>query len=298
MEKINFEVNDYSMRNELLLASDAPVILDLFASYKSSPRTPITLWNEKVNKIIPEDISNEPNIIRGRELEPVIRDRLIPIFHPDISVREDKNTYYSPDLEFMACHIDGQIIGKPRLAEIKCPHYMTMATTWKKDGEYFIPDSVKAQCLHILACRPDIEGIDVFAYAGEKVIHLPFERNNETVTTYVAVAKQFWDYVEKKIEPEPINNKDLAYIDSKKERLSYYKNASPALKINLKEQQKIKQEIKFNTEKLENLAFIAKKEIGEAKGLKDNDEILCNLVRRKSKNGNTLSLTFPTTKVA
>ena len=30
----------------------------------------------------------------------------------------------------------------------------------------------------------------------------------------------------------------------------------------------------------------------------NNDEILCNLVRRKSKNGNTLSLTFPTTKVA
>ena len=56
MEKINFEVNDYDKRNKLLLASDAAVILDLFAYYKENPRTSITLWDEKVNNITPPEI--------------------------------------------------------------------------------------------------------------------------------------------------------------------------------------------------------------------------------------------------
>jgi len=295
--KENFAVNDYEKRNKLLLASDAAVILDLFASYKENPRTPISMWEEKVNNITPEDISNKPNIIRGTVLEPVVREQLIPLFHPDIKVVEDKNTYYSPDNDFMACHIDGRIVSKPRLAEIKCPAFGPM-TNWKRDGKYYIPDYVKAQCLHILACRPDIEGIDVFAYAGMEVIHLPLDRNQEEVDLYVKVAKQFWKCVVDKTPPAPINNRDLGYIDARKERLEQYKEASTKLKINLREQQKKKSLIKVLTGELETLSFEAKQEIGSAKGAKDNDEILCNLIRRKSKSGNTLSLTFPTSKVA
>ena len=293
----NFAVNDYDKRNKLLLASDAAVILDLFAYYKDNPRTPLTLWDEKVNNITPPDISNKPNIIRGNVLEPVVRNILIPIFHPDIEVVEDLNTYYSPDNDFMACHIDGQVVGKKRLAEIKCPAFGPM-TNWKRDGKYYLPDYVRAQCLHILACRPDIEGIDVFAYAGMEVIHLPLERDQAEVDTYVQVATNFWNHVKNKTTPEPINNRDLGYIDIRKERLEKYIDASVNLKIILKEQQKKKQLIKILTGEVDTLSFEAKKEIGNAKGAKDHGEIICNLIRRNSKSGTTLSLTFPSTKVA
>ena len=297
MEQVNFAVNDYDKRNKLLLASDAAVILDLFAFYKDNPRTPLTLWDEKVNNITPPDISDKPNIIRGNVLEPVIRSTLIPIFYPDIEVVEDLNTYYSPDNDFMACHIDGQVVGKNRLAEIKCPAFGPM-TNWKFQGNYKIPDYVRAQCLHILACRPDIEGVDVFAYAGMEVVHLPLERNNSEVDTYVQVATQFWKDVQTKTIPEPINNRDLGYIDIRKPPSEKYIDASMSLKVILREQQKKKQLIKVLTGEVETLSFEAKKEIGSAKGAKDNGEIICNLIRRKSKSGTTLSLTFPSSKVA
>ena len=297
IKKENFEVNDYEKRNKLLLASDAPVILDLFASYKDNPRTPITLWNEKVNNITPEDISHNPNIIRGTILEPVVREKFIPIYHPDIEVIEDKNTYYSPDNDFMACHIDGQVVGQPRLAEIKCPAFGPM-TNWKRDGKYYIPDYVRAQCLHILSCRPDIEGIDVFAYAGMEAIHLPLERNTEEINTYNKVANIFWKHVTNNTPPNPINNKDLGYIDSRQERLDQYKEATPKDIIRIREIEKKKKMIKILTAEIETANFETKQDIGSCKGYKQNDEIICNLVRRNSKSGNTLSLTFPTTKVA
>mgnify|MGYP001563377068 FL=1 len=295
--KENFAVNDYEKRNKLLLASDAAVILDLFASYKENPRTPISMWEEKVNNITPEDISNKPNIIRGTVLEPVVREQLIPLFHPDIKVVEDKNTYYSPDNDFMACHIDGQVVGENRLAEIKCPAFGPM-TNWKRDGKYYIPDYVKAQCLHILACRTGIEGIDVFAYAGMEVIHLPLDRNQEEVDLYVKVAKQFWKCVVDKTPPAPINNRDLGYIDARKERLDQYKEATPKDIIRLRDIEKKKKMIKILTAEIETDNFETKLDIGSCKGYKQNDEILCNLIRRKGKSGNTLSLTFPTSKVA
>jgi len=297
MDKTNFVVNDYEKRNKLLLASDAAVILDLFAYYKDNPRTPITLWNEKINNITPPDISDKPNIIRGTVLEPVIRDTLIPIFHPHIKVEEDLNTYYSPDNDFMACHIDGQIVGKNRLAEIKAPAFGPM-TNWKFNGIYHIPDYVRAQCLHILACRPDIEGIDIFAYAGMEVVHLPLERNQSEIDIYIRVATQFWNNIKNKTPPEPINNRDLGFLDIRKEPIGTYIEASINLKVNLREQQKKKQLIKELTSEVDDLSFQAKKEIGNAKGAKDNGEIICNLIRRKSKSGTILSLTFPSTKVA
>ena len=171
-------------------------------------------------------------------------------------------------------------------------------TNWKFNGEYHIPDYVRAQCLHILACRPDIEGIDVFAYAGMEVIHLPLERDQHEVDTYVEVATQFWNHVQNKSIPEPINNKDLSYIDIRKTRLDKYIDASTSLLIILKEQQKKKKLIKILTGEVDTLSFEAKKEIGNAKGAKDHGEIICNLIRRNSKSGTTLSLTFPSAKVA
>ena len=289
LEKINFQVDDYKYRNELLLASDAPVHRGYFAHFRGSKSTPQTLWDQKVNKTIPEDISNDPNIIRGKFLEPVIREKFIPKFH-DIVVNEDFNTHYSPRYDFMACHTDGFLADYKDglvIAEIKCP-LITSKPRWKdENGKLYIPDYVRLQCLHILECIPKAIAIEVFAYFGLEVERLRMDRDQEEVDLYCETAQKFWNYVETKTEPPPLNNQDLARSDSRKKYLDQYKEADPYIKNEFMQIDEKSKQHKILGAEIDVHKFNIKKYTGSYKGIKENEIILGNLTRSKTKKGET-----------
>ena len=109
----NNETEWHKIRSNKLGGSDIGTLLG-FNKYK----TAYELWQEKTGKVQPQDISNNPAIIRGKAAER----HLIGLFaanNPNLIVEEgNRFTYQSKERNYAIANIDG-LINKDTILEIK-----------------------------------------------------------------------------------------------------------------------------------------------------------------------------------
>ncbi len=107
-------------------ASDAACVLGI-DPYK----TKFELWQEKTGRNPPQDLSRNPNIIRGHKLEPVARANA----ERHYSMSFEPLCASSADNRFVLASFDGVSPNRKILLEIKCPHPTTFEDIKTKKTE-------------------------------------------------------------------------------------------------------------------------------------------------------------------
>lgn len=128
--------------------SDAACIIGL-NKYKSNVR----LWDEKAGLQKPEDVSEKPAVIYGKEAEAAVR-RLFILDHPEYDVKyHEYRMYADKDHPYIYATLDGEITdkhtGKKGVLEIKTATIQN-PLQWDDWGDEAMPESYYIQVLHQL----------------------------------------------------------------------------------------------------------------------------------------------------
>lgn len=115
--------------------------------YKSN----VELYEEKIGKVVPEDISDKPCVVYGNKAEGPIRE-LFQAEHPELTVDyHEFRILQSKEYPFMQASLDGELTdqdGRKGILEIKTSsiNQSVQYAKWKDR----IPDNYYAQVLHYL----------------------------------------------------------------------------------------------------------------------------------------------------
>lgn len=196
--------------------SDIPIILGL-----SSYKTPYQLYLEKIGEIEP---SYEETQLQewGHRLEPLVRIKFAenhglkikaPIEHSKYSSLCDLITYdlesqIHPFNEFMRGNLDGFIPELNAVLEIKCSNQFT-ANQWGDNGSDIIPLNYLVQVAHYCAITNADKAYICVLIGGNDYREFIYNRDLELECKIINEAKKFWDCIQKKIPPQPINQIDL-----------------------------------------------------------------------------------------
>lgn len=186
--------------------SDASAIVGM-NPYKSN----IDLFEEKIGRSIPEDISDKPYVIYGKRAEEPIRE-LFKLDYPEYEVEHhDFRILQSTEYPFMQASLDGELTdqdGRRGILEIKTTNILQSMQREKwKDR---IPDNYYIQVLHYLL----VTGYDFVVlrahlntdWQGEKrtsVRHYFIERSDvkDDLDTLLEEEQKFWEFVESGRKP-------------------------------------------------------------------------------------------------
>ena len=180
--------------------SDASAILGL-NPYMSN----VDLWKIKTGRKEQEDISDKDVVKYGVAMEPLLIE-MFKINNPQYEVEyKGFDLLYHKDYDFLFGSIDGRIIeketGKRGVLEIKT----YQGCKWNKWKDK-IPDNYYCQVLHYLLCTGWDFAIVFALLKAENFMSLKtFKINRENVKDELDYLLQkeleFWEYVEKDIEP-------------------------------------------------------------------------------------------------
>lgn len=179
--------------------SDMPIILGL-----SNYKTPYQLYLEKISDVESED-EMTPFQYWGHQLEGVIRDEFakrnnVVVETPDTSVH--------PFHDFLRGNVDGFIPAWNAVLEVKCSAGF-MAHEWGEDGSDTIPMQYLVQVAHYCAVlNADCAYIAVLI-GGNDYREFKYTRNFELESKIIDAAKEFWNCVQTRTPPKPINQVDL-----------------------------------------------------------------------------------------
>lgn len=135
------------MRHKGIGGSDAGTVLGV-NKYKNN----VQLWEEKTGKVIPEDISDKPAVIFGKQAEAPIRELFNQDFPQYTVDYHEFYMYVNDEHPFIFATLDGEITddkGRRGILEIKTTTIQNK-NQWD-EWEDKIPDSYYAQLLHQLA---------------------------------------------------------------------------------------------------------------------------------------------------
>lgn len=182
-------------------ASECGVVLGI-DPYK----TPYELWLEKTGKILPEDLSEQPQIIMGNLLEPVIAERYSQKTGEKLEIVP--TAYRHPDYPHILCHIDRKVMGKEKGLEIKKANPFSRA--WGEEGSDEVPMYYIAQVQHQMACTGFYEN-DLASYRGGADIQIyPFLRDPQAIEVILQKLDYFWkEHVLADIPPPATTRGDL-----------------------------------------------------------------------------------------
>lgn len=186
--------------------SDASAVVGL-NPYKSN----IDLFEEKIGRRVPEDISDKPCVIYGKKAEEYIRE-LFKLDYPEYQVsHHEYHILQSLEYPFMQASLDGELVdqdGRKGILEIKTTNILQSMQYEKwKDR---IPDNYYIQVLHyllvtgwqfvVLRAHLNTE------WGGEKrttVKHYFIERSDveDDLKMLLEEEKKFWEYVESGRKP-------------------------------------------------------------------------------------------------
>lgn len=117
--------------------------------YKSN----IRLWREKTGLEVPEDISDKPAVVFGKQAEKHLRE-IYRLEHPENTVKYSEfGMYFSDRFPYMFATLDGEIItpdGRHGVLEIKTTEIKN-SLQWDEWDDR-VPDSYYVQVLHQLSC--------------------------------------------------------------------------------------------------------------------------------------------------
>lgn len=179
--------------------SDMPIILGL-----SSYKTPYQLYLEKTGQV-QEGPEMTPYQYWGHQLESVIRDEFS---------KRNNVTIQTPDTvthafhDFLRGNVDGFIPEWNAVLEVKCSAGF-MAHQWGEDGSDVIPMTYLVQVAHYCAVmNADCAYIAVLI-GGNDYREFKYTRNFELESKLIDAAKEFWNCVQTRTPPKPINQVDL-----------------------------------------------------------------------------------------
>ena len=165
----------------------------------------VTLWEEKMGLVIPEDISDKDYVRYGTAAEYHLRE-LFAMDFPEYRVSYDENNMFlNSDYPWMHASLDGELVdnqGRHGILEIKTTNILQSMQKEKWNDR--IPDNYYCQVLHYLA----VTGYEFAVlkaqlkseWAGELRIttkHYFIERKDveEDIRELVKAERRFWDCV-------------------------------------------------------------------------------------------------------
>jgi putative phage-type endonuclease len=179
--------------------SDMPIILGL-----SNYKTPYQLYLEKTGEV---ENNNEmtPFQYWGHQLEGVIRDEFAK---RNNVVIETPDSLVHPFHDFLRGNVDGFIPEWNAVLEVKCSAGF-MAHEWGEDGSDVIPMQYLVQVAHYCAVmNADCAYIAVLI-GGNDYREFKYTRDFDLESKIIDAAKKFWECVQTRTPPEPINQVDL-----------------------------------------------------------------------------------------
>lgn len=209
----NYTIHDFTNEGEWLSGrmngiggSDASAVVGL-NPYKSN----IDLFEEKIGRRVPEDISDKACVIYGKKAEEYIRE-LFRLDYPEYQVaHHEYRILQSKEYPFMQASLDGELIdqdGRKGILEIKTTNILQSMQYEKwKDR---IPDNYYIQVLHYLLVT-DWQFVVLrahlnTAWGGEKrtsIKHYFIERADveDDLQMLLREEQKFWKYVESGRKP-------------------------------------------------------------------------------------------------
>lgn len=232
-------------RNEGIGGSDMPIILGL-----SNYKTPYQLYLEKIGES-PIDMEMTPQQYWGHVLEGLIRDEFARRHNVIIEKRED---ICHPFYDFMRGNLDGFIPQLNAVLEIKCANQF-MAQQWGEDGSDIIPMPYLVQVAHYCAITNADRAFIAVLIGGNDYREFVYERDLALETKIIDAAKEFWQRVQDRNPPEPINQIDLRLLFPKHDpdktktintELSEQLTTLSETRFKIKQLNEIEEKYKFN----------------------------------------------------
>lgn len=179
-------------------ASDSPIIMG-YSTYK----TPYQLYLEKTG--IVNDIDEDTELqYWGHAIEPLIIKR----FEEENNVRITcPDTIHHPVYPFLFANLDGWIESERAVVECKCANSF-QKREWDSSASDGIPLKYLIQIAHQVAVTNAERGYCAVLIGGMEYMQFVYERDKSLEELIIKAAIDFWEGVQNRIEPEPINTSD------------------------------------------------------------------------------------------
>ena len=185
-------------RKEGLGASESAIIMG-YSTYK----TPYQLYLEKTGIVTAEDEQSEQQYW-GNALESAIIKRFEEENHVEVTFPD---TVYHPDYPFIFANLDGWIAADHAVVEAKCVNSFQRGQ-WDMAATDGIPLAYLIQIAKQCAITNAIRGYCAVLVGGNEYQQFIYERDLPLEALIIQSDIEFWDKVQKRIEPDPINTTD------------------------------------------------------------------------------------------
>ena len=226
--------------------SDMPIILGI-----SNYKTPYQLYLEKIGEA---ESTYEDTELQywGHQLEPIIVQEFMK--RNNVTVQESPDSYVHPFHDFLRGNLDGFIPELNAVLEVKCSNQF-MAKEWGEEGSDVIPMQYLVQVAHYCAVtNADCAYIAVLI-GGHDYREFKYTRDLVLEGKIIDAAKKFWECVQNKTPPEPINQVDLRLMYPKhdpEKTLTINNNVAEQLttltetRFKIKQLSEVEEKYKFN----------------------------------------------------
>lgn len=196
-------------RNKGVGGSDIPIILGL-----SSFMTPYELYLEKIG----EGKVHEETELQywGNRLEPIVRQEFEKRSGLDVEMRD---TIVHPFFDFMRGNIDGFIPSENAILEVKCASSF-MTNQYGEEGTDSLPIRHVAQVAYYCAIMNADSAYIAVLIGGNQYKQFKYVRNQALELNLIDTAKDFWERVQSRTPPEPVNLDDLRLMYPQEEPLA------------------------------------------------------------------------------
>jgi putative phage-type endonuclease len=179
-------------------ASDSPIIMG-YSTYK----TPLQLYFEKTGTITDDEEETELQYW-GNALEPLILKRFSEENNVEVTFPD---TVYHPDYPFIFANLDGFVPALNAVIEAKCANSF-LRREWDLAAEDGIPRQYLIQIAKQVAIKNASCGYCAVLIGGFEYFQFKYERDRELENFIIESDKRFWENIQKRIEPDPINTDD------------------------------------------------------------------------------------------
>jgi len=185
-------------RKEGLGASDSSIIMG-YSSYK----TPYQLYLEKTGAITQDDEMTELQYW-GNALEPIIINRFAQENNVEVTFPD---TVYHPDYPFIFANLDGWIESEKAIVEAKCVNSFRRGE-WDMASSDGIPLNYLIQIAKQCVITDASRGYCAVLIGGMEYKQFIYERDAALEALIIESDLKFWECIQKRIEPDPINTSD------------------------------------------------------------------------------------------
>ncbi len=187
----------HQWRNGGVTASEAPIIMG-----RSPYKTQWQLWAEKTGLVLPEDLSQNPHVQRGIQLEPQAR-RTFETRHNDfllpLCAEADHNAIFRASFDGI------NDAGEP--VEIKCPCESVFKEVQSQQEQSKAYQLYWVQVQHQLLVANSERGWLVF-YFNEQSVEFVIQRDDAFLSELQSKALAFWEQVQRKQAPPKCPERD------------------------------------------------------------------------------------------